>query len=486
MKSRPLRWIYRIAPFLLGMAPLLPEAAEAQTNSIPIEHFIYIIQENHSFDSYFGTFPNANGIPAGTELPQEPGGVPKFKPFHLTADHITRDLNHEWTAAHLAYDDGKMDGFIWAEWPAARRYYWGGQPLPTPIPGLVNLHKRHDHKTAADQIQVDPGEPEQILSPHGFADDEDDDDPYVEEKNDALLAATVPKKPEGPVPDFVKETLAYMDYHEIPNYWEYARKYTLCDMFFSSLMGPSAPNHLYSVAAQSGGLVYNPRHGELENRNVYSFPTMVDLLKNAQVSWKYYVGSNPQKSGLWNPLPAFSQYNHDQSVLSHLVKTDQFLKDLKQGTLPQVCWLIPTVEESEHPPHSVSVGMHYVTGLVNAVMKSAYWNSATCAIVLVWDDFGGFYDHVPPNQPDMYGYGFRVPAIVISPYSTGTVNHTVFDLTSPLKLIETKFGFSALTQRDANANNMLDCFNFNQTPKPPDIIEADTKLDFTDMVTTEP
>jgi phospholipase C len=86
----------------------------------------------------------------------------------------------------------------------------------------------------------------------------------------------------------------------------------------------------------------------------------------------------------------------------------------------------------------------------------------------------------------MYGYGFRVPAIVISPYSTGVVDHTQFDLTSPLKLIETKFGLPALTERDANSNNMLDCFNFSQTPRPTDIIESDTKLDFSDMVTTVP
>ncbi|HXM04344.1 MAG TPA: alkaline phosphatase family protein [Chthoniobacterales bacterium] len=322
-----------------------------------------------------------------------------------------------------------------------------------------------------------------MVSPHGFADDEDDDDPYVEEKNEARLAGQS-KRPTGPVPGYVKQTLAYMDYHEIPNYWEYAREYTLCDLFFSSLLGPSEPNHLYTVASQSGGLVYNPAAHDQHLKNVFSFPTMVDLFENANVTWTYYVGNKPHRPGKWNPLPAFTQYHDDAKVLSHIVGTAKFYDDLQKETLPQVCWLVPSVEESEHPPYSVKVGMHYVTGLINAVMKSSYWNN--CAIILVWDDFGGFYDHVPPVQTDMYGFGFRVPAIVISPYSTGVVNHTQFDLTSPLKLIETKFGLKSLTERDANSNNMLDCFNFEQPPRPADIIEDDKKLDFSDLTPTVP
>jgi phospholipase C len=474
-----------IARIVLGISFVPFQPGRAQNTPIPIEHFIYIIQENHTFDSYFGTFPGANGIPTGTELPGKPGGLPKYKPFHLTADHIEKDLTHSWAAAQLAYDNGKMDGFIWAEWPEADHYYWGGKPVPTPIPGLVHLPKRH-HNQAANDAPVVPAASgtEQIVSPHGFVDDEDDDDPNVEEENEALLSAQAAKKPNGPVPGYVKQTLAYMDYHEIPNYWDYARKYTLCDMFFSSLMGPSQPNHLYTVASQSGGLVYNPHHHQEHRKKVFSFPTLVDLFQRANVTWSYYVGNKPDRPGKWNPIPAFTQYYKDQNVLSHVVGTARFFDDLRKGVLPQVCWLVPSAEESEHPPYSVKVGMHYVTGLINAVMNSSYWK--TCAIILVWDDFGGFYDHVPPIQTDMYGFGFRVPAIVISPYSTGVVNHTQFDLTSPLKLIEEKFNLPALTERDANANDMLDCFNFSQTPRPTDIIEDDTKLDFSDMVTTVP
>jgi len=475
-----------MAAIVLSSSFLLLEPGRAQNPSIPIEHFIYIIQENHTFDSYFGTFPGANGIPAGTVLPDRPGGPGKYKPFHLTADHIVKDLGHSWAAAHLAYDNGKMDGFIWAEWPQASHYYWGGQPVPTPIPGLVHLPPRQRPQAVTNETPAVPtaGEAEQVVSPHGFVDDEDDADPYVEEKNEALLAAQPTKAPRGRAPGYVQQTLAYMDYNEIPNYWDYARKYTLCDMFFSSLMGPSEPNHLYTVASQSGGLVYNPPGKQEKRANVFSFPTMVDLFTNANVTWEYYVGGDPTTPGKWNPIPAFTQYYNHPEVLSHVVATDRFFSDINGGTLPQVCWLVPSADESEHPPHSVKAGMHYITGLINAVMKSPYWN--TCAIILVWDDYGGFYDHVPPVQPDLYGFGFRVPAMVISPYSTGLVDHTQFDLTSPLKLIETKFNLPALTGRDGLANNMLDCFNFNQPARPADIIEDDTKLDFSDMVTTVP
>jgi phospholipase C len=113
--------------------------------------------------------------------------------------------------------------------------------------------------------------------------------------------------------------------------------------------------------------------------------------------------------------------------------------------------------------------MWYVTGLVNAVMQSSYWNK--CAIIITWDDPGGFYDHVPPVQVDKFGFGFRVPALVISPWSrSGVVVHTQYDSTSPLALLETKYGLPALTERDGSSNSMLDCFDFSQTPLPPHII----------------
>jgi len=460
----------------LGLVPL--SAGAAGSAGIPIEHVIFIIQENHSFDNYFGTYPQANGIPAGTKLAEFPGGPLVRQPFLTSAKTIPRDLPHTFLAARVAYHDGAMDGFLWSEFPAGYRYYGRGIPVPTPDPKLVKT-KPKGTQTAHGSVRLS----EEALSPHGFADDEDADAPEIEEQNDAAASAELSKNgpPKGR-PSWSDWTISYVDYNVIPNYWEYARKFTLCDAFFSSLSGPSQPNHLYAVAAQSGGLANNL---PLREAAIYSFPSVIELLGNAQISWKYYSGQKPSVESLWTPLPGFKEYANDPSLMSHLASTETFLQDIKNGHLPQVCWITPSLLNSEHPPQNIQNGMWYVTGLINAVMQSSYW--ANCAIIVAWDDYGGFYDHVPPIQTDKFGFGFRVPALVISPYSrSGAVIHTTYDLTSPLKLIETKFGLSSLTARDGSSNTMLECFDFTQQPLPPDIIEKTTKLDFSEMPPSKP
>ncbi len=433
-----------------------PEPAAAPVKvEMPIKHFIYIIQENITFDHYFGTYPGADGIPKGVKLAFEPGGKPEWESFHSHDTAIPHDLSHSWQAAHVAMNDGKMDGFLWAEWPAALAYYWKG-PLPLPDPDDV----------------------------HPFPGLEDASPPPAPAKKAAAagVKAGVPGgkkvKPEGPPPDWVRYTLSCYDWHEIPNYWEYARHYTLCDKFFSSLPGPSEPNHLYSVAAQSGGLVNNPSPRVAGQEGVYTFPTMVDLFEPSQVSWKYYDGKpNPKKHSLWNPLPGFKEFQDNPKLLDHMVSHYEFFEDIRSRQLPEVSWVVPNGPESEHPPADSVRGMWYVTSLVNAVMDSPYWKDTV--IIITWDDYGGFYDHVAPPQVDRYGYGPRVPCLVISPYTKpGHISHTAYDFTSPLRLIEEKFGLKPLTARDAKANDMLDCFDFKQEPLKPTLITRKTKLDF--------
>ena len=458
----------------------LPRAFAQVESSLPIKNFIYIIQENHSFDNYFGTFPGANGIPKGMKLPNYPGGPARNPVFRQTSPS-TRDLSHSWVGAHLSYDNGKMDGFLWADWPPAQQYYGQAIPVPTPDPKLVTITPNKTKKASSVTLAPDG----QVLSPLGFADNEDDDAPDIEELNRELnqnepVASGTPNPHDRPT--WVRNAISYYDYRILPNYWEYARKYTLCDMFFSSIWGDSEPNHLYAVAAQSGALVYNVRHSETAQ---FFFHTLIDLLTPAQVTWKYYnaktVATDP---GVWNPLPSFPAIANN-GLLTHIQSTTEFYKDLQNGTLPQVSWLVPHGVQSEHPPQDIRKGMSHVTSLVNAVMKSQYWK--TCAIIIIWDDSGGFYDHVAPPNIDQFGFGFRVPAIVISPYSRPkTVVHTHYDMTSPLKLIETAFGLGSLTGRDASANNMLDCFDFGEPPLPTDVITSSTKLDFSDMKTTDP
>jgi phospholipase C len=347
-----------------------------------INHVVYIIQENHSFDNYFGTFPGADGFAPDTCLAKLPGSQACVKPFHMTKSEPACDLSHEWEVAHAGYDAGRMDGFVWAEGTAY--------------------------------------------------------------------------------------TMGYYDERDIPNYWNYARHYTLCDRFFSSLNGPSLPNHLYTVAAQSGGLVINvftvrAVEEAMDDPDGFSFATMVGLFSKANVSWKYYVETqpvaaprgpyqetarsasnefpNPKKFSLWNPLPAFGKIRRDPAVMGHLVDLKEYFHDLTHGSLPEVSWITPDFNDSEHPPEPtapVAQGMWYVTNLLNALMQSPYWKDTV--VFLTWDDYGGFYDHVPPPMMDVFGYGPRVPTIVISPYAKpGYISHYTYDFTSPLKFIEERF-----------------------------------------------
>ena len=437
------------------LTPPQPRAAEPHKEPVPLQHFVYIIQENITFDHYFGTFPHANGIARDAKLPFAPDGPPQLAPFHSSQTALPRDLNHSWQAAHVAYNGGKMDGFLWAEWPEALRYYGKDTP-PQPDPAAVQ------------PVSGAPDEPVRARK-KGAA--------VATKGGQGLGRRNTP--PEGEPPEWVRYTISYYDWREIPNYWEYARRFTLCDNFFSSLAGPSEPNHLYAVAAQSGGLVNNPRQNVAGQEGVYTFPSMAELLESAHVSWKYYDEKpNPHQHSLWNPLPGFKSFQKNPALLDHVVPLAQFFQDVQAGQLPAVSWIVPVFADSEHPPADSVRGMWHVTRLINAIMASSSWKDT--AIIVTWDDFGGFYDHVPPPQVDQFGLGPRVPALVISPYARpGFVCHTLFDFTSPLKLIETRFGLQPLAQRDAASNDMLDCFDFKQPPLRPAVITRQTKLDFT-------
>lgn len=380
-----------------------------------INHVIWIIQENHSFDNYFGTFPGADGIPPSTALPDHPGGPARVRPFHMPVGQPLIDLEHSWESAHACYDNGRMDGFVWAE----------GSPY----------------------------------------------------------------------------TMGYYDTRDIPNYWKYAHAYTLCDRFFSSEMSGSSPNHVYTVAARSGEI---NNVGSLralkrvtDDDDGFSFISIVKRFVGQDISWGYYVETqpappdarqinahlanlaypNPKVFTLWNPMPGFKAVRNNPSLMARLMPETAFYRALKPGGhLPQVSWLIPDFQDSEHPPEALAQGMWYVTRLINAVMKSRYWQDSV--IFLCWDDYGGFYDHVPPPEVDAYGYGPRVPMIVISPYAKQHyISHYTYDFTSVLKFIEARWHLQHLAPRDDRANDMADCFDFDQTPAEPLRIAVPAKVE---------
>jgi phospholipase C len=253
-------------------------------------------------------------------------------------------------------------------------------------------------------------------------------------------------------------TLGYYNGSDIPNYWNYASKFVLLDNYFSSVMGPSLPNYLYLIAGQSNGIV--------ENINNYCFDgkLITDELDSKNVSWTYYWEDGNATAAYNNPLPACSSILSNRSRINNLEPVDQFTSDVKSGNLASVVWIVPKENESEHPPNDIAAGEHYSVSLINTIMRSQYWDSS--AIFLAWDDYGGWYDHVAPPQVDSFGYGFRTPCLIISPYvKEGLIDHTVADHTSILKFIEKLYGLPTLTTRDAQANDLLEAFDFSQSPR---------------------
>jgi phospholipase C len=319
--------------------------------SAGVSHVLVLMQENHSFDNYFGTFPGADGIPAGTSV----DGV---APFHL-AQAVTSNPPHSAEAAAAAMNGGRMDGFV-------------------------------------------------------------------------RVAGT-------------SDPMGYYDGRDLRNYWAYARRFALADRFFSSFAGPTLPNHLFLVAAQSPGVTRNIR---TPPGGSFRFPSFADALDGAGVSWKCYVGQrDPLGFGALNPLAGFSTLRKKPRSFA---ATGELFRDLRSGSLPSVAWIFPSQEESEHPLTDVRVGMWYVTAIANALMKSSAWESTV--LVVTWDEYGGFFDHVRPPTREGATLGPRVPALVISPYArAGMVDHTTYDSASILRYIEDLFDVPPLTARDRDA-----------------------------------
>jgi phospholipase C len=327
-------------------------------------------------------------------------------PFPFNNESIGHDLSHAWLVAHEAYDNGKMDGFVAAE------------------------------------------------------------------------KSTL--------------TMGYYDRNDIPYYWDYADNFVLDDNFFSSLMGPSFPNHLYIVSGTNGatsglnyrwilhnGVIDNPAPDFNWQGVSLSWETLAEELSAANVPWTWYDGdAKPLAPTIWNVLPLFTYFqNNPDQLQEHVKSTQSYVSDIESGQLPAVSWIIPGgwhppdwptacmgQSASEHPPARSDCGMDYTSYLINQLMQSQYWQST--AIVLTWDDYGGFYDHVPPPQVDEYGEGFRVPTLVISPWAKHHfIDHTQYEFASFLKLAEETFNIPSLGTRDVAANDMMNSFDFNQSPQ---------------------
>jgi phospholipase C len=391
-----------------------------------IEHIVFLVKENRTYDHLFGTFPGADGVTEGRICNGEV--VPLRR-----ADDDSPGASHGFLAAIEAINGGRMDCF--------------------------------------DQI------------------------------------------PDG------QNQRAYVQYErsQIPNYWTYAEEFTLGDRFFSSVYGPTFVEHFWLVASQTDRYVDNQRPlegqggedgilgGYCDDRTerIWSFPkldpddradifdleeaaetetlkrkyfierwpchdvlTLPDLLEERDISWKYYTSDSPY----FQIFPAIPHI-HYGPMRHKIVDSGEFLTDLAAGEMPEVSWLLPPTPESDHPGYgALCDGENWSVRMVNAIMRSPEWRNT--AIFLTWDDFGGFYDHVPPPHVDIYGYGPRVPLIVISPYARrGYVFSDVADFSSMLRFAERIHRLPALTERDRDANDLLGTFDFTQRRRGPLILE---------------
>jgi phospholipase C len=249
-----------------------------------------------------------------------------------------------------------------------------------------------------------------------------------------------------------QSTLAYFDQTDIPRYWALANSYVLCDRYFTSVMSESAPNHLYLVAGQSGGIISDTVPATLP------FPPIFAQLDSHTVSWKVY--------GFSTWYESFGYVQKNPAAKARFLPSAQFATDVANGSLADVSWIIGADKGNEHPAANVQTGQNGVLDdVINPLGQSAYWPST--ALFLTWDCYGGFYDHVPPTQIDAFGYGFRVGCLVVSPYARkGFVNHTVNDHTSILKFIETQYGLQPLSTRDAQAGDLSEAFDFTSPARP--------------------
>ncbi len=283
---------------------------------------------------------------------------------------------------------------------------------------------------------------------------------------------------------------------DIPNYWNYAKTFTLDDHFFSTINGPSFPNHLITIAATSGNVTDNPRgqlvhawgcdggpqsvvSGILPNgktfitRPCFNFQAFPDVFQKYHVSWKYYAPGQFASGYVWSALDAIKHIRYSPLWKTNVPRDTTFIKDVETGHLPEVSWLVTNARESDHPPASICLGEDWTVRQINAIMKSRYWNDT--AIFLNWDDFGGFYDHVAPPKLDYISLGPRVPDIVISPYARPHfIDHTGEEFDSISKFFEEDFRLPPLTSRDRNASTMLSSFDFKQKPLPPLVLKTRT------------
>ncbi|HZU66589.1 MAG TPA: alkaline phosphatase family protein [Ktedonobacteraceae bacterium] len=445
-----------VAAFLIATTTLAACSGSSTTSQNSngdihkIQHVVVIMQENRSFDSYFGTFPGADGIPMQNGVPtvcvNDPLTHQCVKPYHDSQD-LNHGGPHGAVNAAADIDNGKMDGFIAQAEKGKGSCNTPDNPAcsgngQTDVMGYHDAREIPNYWTYAENF---------VLQDHMF-------------EPDASWS----------LPSHLFMVSAWSAYCSKPGDPQSC---------VNNIKGPVSLKQANAYQAD------------------YAWTDLTYLLYKNHISWAYYVApgtqpdcdddaascapvkQGPKTPGIWNPLPNFDTVKQD-GQLNNIQSVNNFYTAAKNGTLPAVSWITPDGKESEHPPALVSVGQAYVTGLINAIMQGPDWSST--AIFLAWDDWGGFYDHVVPPKVDQNGYGLRVPGIVISPYAKkGYIDHQTLSFDAYLKFIEDDFLNSQRldpktdgrpdprpdVREDASIlGNLLADFDFSQSPRPPMVL----------------
>jgi phospholipase C len=496
-----------------------------------IKHIVIIMQENRSFDSYFGTFPGADGIPTQKGVPTvcvpDPATKTCVKPYHDSSDKNSGGP-HGQTNATADIDGGKMDGFIAQAEQASSKCapnvpscsggsqtdvmgYHDGSDIPNYWSYAKNFVLQDkmfepnaswslpEHLFMVSEWSAKcskAGDPEscvnELQNPGNPPDFGGNAQKNIVSKcqNGANTAPCIKAlEADGITPDMASQLQSIVQKNCTTSV-----SVSMCE---DALQNTTIPDKLKQKLVDAANKLTPPD---------YAWTDMTYLLHKNNVSWGYYVfnGTEPdcendsamtcaavpqnaKTPGIWNPLPFFGTVKQD-GQLGNVQSLTNFYTAAKNGTLPAVSWIDPTGSVSEHPPAPVSSGQAYVTGLINSIMQSPDWGST--AIFLSWDDWGGFYDHVVPPVVDENGYGLRVPGIVISPYAKqGYVDGQTLSHDAYNKFIEDDFlnGQRLDPKTDGRPDprpdvresasqlgNLVNDFNFSQTPRKPMVLPGGT------------
>ena len=367
-----------------------------------IQHVVIIVQENRSTDNLFNGFPGADTATSGDDH----GTTVQLSPLLLEQGS---DYYHSHETFKDSYDGGKMDGF-----PVGQ--HGGSAYVYVPASETAPLRQLAQQYVFADRMfQTNEGP---SFPAHQF-----------------VFSATS-RPSEG-----------------------------------SALLASENPGDSSHTPPQGCGSVPDIRVPLIDqdgNEGQRTFPcfeheTLTDLLDAQGVSWTYY---EPAIGGFWDGPSSIQHIYDDPAEYAHVVTPEtQIFTDIGSGNLAGVSWVIPNGINSDHPGVHSNTGPSWVASIVDAIGASPYWN--TTAIFVTWDDWGGMYDHVAPPIQSSYSLGFRVPLIVISPYAkSGYVSHERHDFGSIIHFVEDAWGLGTLGFSDASSDDLGDCFDFSQAPRP--------------------